>query len=102
MNLTDEELQRERGEHQLVADAMASVRLFHTLFGDGEQTREWVRELVRVMYRTGCRDQAWRAGIPARHHGRCHRPDLPRTLRPGTGMAGGGSLTERAIPRVPP
>ena len=50
MNLTDEELQRERGEHQLVADAMASVRLFHTLFGDGEQTREWVRELVRVMY----------------------------------------------------
>jgi hypothetical protein len=55
MNLTDEELQRERDEHQMVADAMASVRLFHTLFGDGEQTREWVRELVRVMYRTGCR-----------------------------------------------
>jgi hypothetical protein len=57
MNPTDEELQRERGEHQLVADAMASVRLFHTLFGNGEQTREWVRELVRVMYRTGCRDR---------------------------------------------
>jgi hypothetical protein len=55
MNLTDEELQRERDEHQMVADAMASVHLFQTLFGDGEQTREWVRELVRVMYRTGCR-----------------------------------------------
>jgi hypothetical protein len=57
MTLTEEELGRERGEHQLVADAMASVRLFRTLFGDGEQTREWVRQLVRVMYRTGCRDR---------------------------------------------
>ena len=55
MTLTEEELGRERGEHQLVADAMASVRLFHTLFGHGEQTREWVRELVKVMYQTGCR-----------------------------------------------
>lgn len=57
MILTDEELQRERDDHQMVADAMASIRLFHKLFGDGEQTREWVRELALALYRTGCRDR---------------------------------------------
>ncbi len=57
MILTDEELQRERGEHQLVADALASVRLFRTLFGDGEQSREWIRELVLILHRTGCRER---------------------------------------------
>ncbi len=57
MNLTDEELQRERGDHQLVTDAMASIRLIHRLFGDGEQAREWIRALALALYRTGCRDR---------------------------------------------
>lgn len=57
MILTTEELQRERSDHQLVADALASVRLFRSLFGDGEQTREWIRELVLVMHRKGCQER---------------------------------------------
>ncbi|UEM06312.1 hypothetical protein JL101_013030 [Skermanella rosea] len=57
MTLTEEELRRERDEHLLVADAMASVRLFRAMFGDGEQTREWIRELARTMYRVGCRER---------------------------------------------
>lgn len=57
MMLTNEELQQERGEHQMIADAMASVRLFRALFGDGEQSREWIRELVHALYRTGCRER---------------------------------------------
>lgn len=57
MTLTEEELRRERDEHLMVADALASVRLFRTLLGDGEQTREWVRELVRTLYRAGCRER---------------------------------------------
>jgi hypothetical protein len=57
MMLTSEELQRELSEHQMMSDAMASVRLFHALYGDGEQPREWIRELVRAMHRTGCQDR---------------------------------------------
>ncbi|WP_431858051.1 hypothetical protein [Azospirillum sp.] len=52
------ELQRERIEHQIVADALASVRLFHTLYGHGEQAREWIAELSRRLLRMGCEKPA--------------------------------------------
>lgn len=54
MTRTEIDLQRERTEHQIVADALASVRLFHALYGQGEQTREWIAELSRALYRMGC------------------------------------------------
>ena len=54
MKHIDIELQRERAEHQIVADALASVRLFHALYGQGEQAREWIAELSRSLLRMGC------------------------------------------------
>lgn len=53
MALMDVELQRERAEHQIIADALASVRLFHALYGEGEQAREWIAELSRALLRMG-------------------------------------------------
>lgn len=53
MSSIDVDLQTERGDHQIVADALASVRLFHALYGNGEQAREWIRELSLTLYRIG-------------------------------------------------
>lgn len=57
MTRTDIDLQRERTDHQIVADALASVRLFHALYGQGEQTREWIAELARTLHRMGCSER---------------------------------------------
>lgn len=50
----DLDLQREWTEHQMVADALASVRLFHALYGRGEQASEWIAELSRALLHKGC------------------------------------------------
>jgi hypothetical protein len=42
-----------RLEHEIVADALASVRLFQLFYGQGAQRDEWIKELVRMLHRHG-------------------------------------------------
>ncbi|HSK40949.1 MAG TPA: hypothetical protein VK943_14370 [Arenibaculum sp.] len=53
MATTAQDREQEEMDHRLIADAHASIRLFHAFYGSGGQSEEWIRELVGKLYRMG-------------------------------------------------